>query len=83
MNKFASKIVLASFVGMSLLSSCGSKYNKTKFKDPNEGSQKVYGDIGGEPLTVTTPSVADPSVGEISKEATPKFREEVEKAFQK
>lgn len=32
--------VLSSIVAMA---SCGSKYNNTKFKDPNEGNVHVYG----------------------------------------
>ena len=81
MNKPFVKVILVSIFAL-ILASCGSKYNKLKFKDPNDGDKTVYGDVGGEPLTVTTPSKPDPSVGEISKPNAGKFREQIEATIQ-
>ena len=83
MNKSILSVIATSLLAVAVLSSCGSKYNKLKFDDPNSENKEVYGDVGGEPLTVATPSKADPSVAEISKEGTPKFREAVEASVQK
>ncbi len=63
--------------------SCGSKYNKIKFKDPHAGSKEIYGNIGGEPVQLAGPFTPDPAVKELSTEATPKFRELVEASIQK
>ena len=83
MNKSVVRIIASSLFVVAVLSSCGSKYNKLKFHDPNEGNTDVYGNIGGDPLTVTTPSKADPAVGEITKEAAPKFKEQIQAVVQK
>ncbi len=83
MNKSILSVIASSLFAVAILSSCGSKYNKTKFEDPNAENETVYGNVGGEPLTVETPSKADPSVAAISKEGTPAFREAVEKSVQK
>jgi hypothetical protein len=66
-----------------VFSSCGSKYNKIKFKDPHAGSKEIYGVIGGEPLQLSGTFTPDPKVKELSSEVTPKFREQVEASFQK
>ncbi|MBC7388182.1 MAG: hypothetical protein H7329_03130 [Opitutaceae bacterium] len=81
MNKYLVKLIILSIFSL-VLASCGSKYNKLKFKDPNDGDKAIYGDIGGEPLTVTTPSKPDPLVGEISKPNAGKFREQIEATIQ-
>lgn len=65
------------------VTSCGSKMAKLKFKDPNAGSKEIYGDIGGEPRQLSGTYVPDPAVAAVSKEATPKFREQVEASIQK
>lgn len=83
MSKSAFKSISCTLLFVALLSACGSKYNKIKFPDPNEGNSEVYGNVGGEPLTVAEPSKADPAVGEVSKEAAPKFREQIEAGIQK
>jgi len=83
MNKSVVTFISTFLFAVAFLSSCGSKYNKIKFHDPNEGSTEIYGNIGGEPLTVTEPSKSDPAVGDIAKEAAPKFREQIEATVQK
>ena len=81
MNKPVLKFIFLSIFTL-ILASCGSKYNKVKFKDPHDGDTEIYGNIGGEPLTVTTPSKPDPSVGEISKPHAGKFLEQIEATIQ-
>ena len=81
MNKPAFKLIFLAVFALSI-ASCGSKYNKLKFKDPNEGDKEIYGNIGGEPLHVSNPSKPDPSVGEISKPNAGKFREQIEATIQ-
>lgn len=83
MNKSILRIIASTFFVTAILSSCGSKYNKIKFDDPNADNKEVYGNVGGEPLTVETPSKPDAAVGAISKEATPKFKEQIEATIQK
>lgn len=36
-------VILTVITAIFALASCGSKYNNTKFKDPNEGNPHVYG----------------------------------------
>ena len=81
MNKLFVKLIILSIFSL-VMASCGSKYNKVKFKDPNEGDKTVYGDVGGEPLTVTTPSKPDPTVAAISKPNNAKFLEQIEATVQ-
>lgn len=83
MNKSVLNIIASTVFTVAVLSSCGSKYNKIKFEDPNADNSEVYGNIGGEPLTVENPSKGDPAVGEITKEAAPKFREQIEASVQR
>jgi len=83
MNKSVLRVIASSFFVVAVLSSCGSKYNKIKFPDPNADNTEVYGNIGGDPLTVETPSKADPAVGAITKEAAPKFKEQIEESVQR
>lgn len=40
-------------------SACGSKYNSTDQKDPNAGSEYVYGNIDGPPLQANNNYPAD------------------------
>jgi hypothetical protein len=40
-------------------SACGSKYNTTDQKDPNAGSEYVYGNIDGPPLQANNNYPAD------------------------
>lgn len=83
MNKSVLRIFASALFVTAIVSSCGSKYNKIKFEDPNGGNKEVYGNVGGEPLTVETPSKADAAVGAVSKEAAPKFKEQIEASVQK
>lgn len=81
MNKPLVKLFVF-FLFSLILASCGSKYNKIKFKDPHDGDKEIYGNIGGEPLHVSNPSKPDPLVGEISKPNAGKFREQIEATIQ-
>lgn len=36
-------VILTVITALFAAASCGSKYNNTKFKDPNEGNPHVYG----------------------------------------
>jgi hypothetical protein len=83
MNRSVLRIIASTLFVAGILSACGSKHNKIKFEDPNRDNKEVYGNIGGEPLTVETPSKPDAAVGEISKEAAPKFKEQIEATVQK
>ena len=83
MNKSVLRVIALSLFAVAVLSSCGSKYNKTKFSDPNADNSEIYGNVGGEPLTVENPSKPDPAVGEITKEASPKFKEQIEASVQR
>lgn len=83
MNRSVLSIFASTLFVAAILSSCGSKYNKIKFDDPNADNKEVYGNVGGEPLTVETPSKADTAIGAISKEAAPKFKEQIEATVQK
>ena len=83
MNRSVLRIIASTLFVAAILSSCGSKYNKTKFDDPNVDNKEVYGNIGGAPLTEETPSKADASIGAISKEAIPKFKDQVDATVQK
>jgi hypothetical protein len=83
MNKSFSKAILSAIFMTAVVSACGSKYNKLKFKDPNGGKTEIYGNIGGEPVQLSGEYKGDPAVAELSKEATPAFRERVEASVQK
>ena len=83
MNRSVLSIFASTLFVTAILSSCGSKYNKIKFEDPNSENKEVYGNVGGEPLTVEKPSKADPTIGAITKEAAPKFKEQIEATVQK
>ena len=82
MNKSILTLILSSLFVV-LLASCGSKYNRIKFPDPNETNKDVYGNKGGDPITVAEPTKPDPAVGEISKPNAGKFREQIEASIQK
>lgn len=74
-----SAITFLSFAVLAIAaSSCGSKWNKLKFKDPNADNKDVYGVKGGEPIQLSGKYTPDATVAELSKAATPKFREQVE-----
>ena len=84
MNNTVLRILSASFLAVILFTSCGSKYNKTKFKDPNFESPEIYGEVGNpEPLQLARPYTPDTNVAAESKEVTPKFREKVEQSVQR
>jgi hypothetical protein len=83
MNRSVLGIIASSLFVTAILCACGSKHNKIKFEDPNLDNKEVYGNVGGEPLTVETPSKADPAVGEILKQVAPKFKEQIEATVQK
>ena len=83
MNRSVLRIIASTLFVTAILSSCGSKYNKIKFDDPNADNKEIYGNIGGEPLTVETTSKPDAAVGAISKEGTSKFKEQIEATVQK
>ena len=79
-----SVITLLSFAVLAIsISSCGSKWNKLKFKDPNADNKDVYGVKGGEPIQLSGKYTPDPAVAELSKEGTPKFREQIEASIQR
>ena len=84
MNNSVIKLSACFLLTLVLGTSCGSKYNKTKFEDPNAENADVYGDVNNtEPLQLANPAAADPAVGAISKEVAPKFRERIEQTIQR
>ncbi len=61
MSKLKKYIQTLVFAGLVLcVSACGSKYNSIEQKDPNAGSEYVYGNIGGPPLQAGNDYPADP-----------------------
>lgn len=52
---------------------CGSQYNTIDQKDPNEGSEHVYGDIKGPAKQLSNKYEADPEQDKKATEIREKF----------
>jgi len=64
MSKLKKYIQAVVFTGLVVcVCACGSKYNSIDQKDPNAGSEHVYGNIGGPPLQAGSEHPADPDAG--------------------
>lgn len=82
MNKSVLRVIGFLLFVTATLASCGSKYNKLKFHDPNEGNTEIYSE-GTEPKQLAEPAKPDAAQGEEVKKIASDFRGVVEKSIEK